>query len=438
MNISDTLRNAGLVGAGGAGFPTYVKTKAEIDYLIGNGAECEPLLHKDARLMEAEAPRVVRGMQLMAEATKAKNCVIGIKSKNQGAVDAIRAAAEGTNVTIHELQDYYPAGDEYELVHEIAKRLIPPKGIPLDVGCVTNNVETFFNVARAVDDGVPVTHKWLTITGAVREPITAVVPIGTTFRECIELAGGSTLDEFQMSLNGIMMGQWETDTEKRVTRTTGGIIVLPVDHHLMVRRSREPAKMHQIGKSACDQCTFCTELCPRYLLGYDVQPHKVMRSLEFTLAGEAMWNKWADLCCSCGLCTLYACPEDLYPKEACDRAKDDLREREDGWSGPMEVEAHPMKEYRKVPVKSLMKKLNLLKYEHHAPLTEKALEPDMVRIPLKMHIGAPAQPVVAVGDRVQCGQPIAETPADALGVTIHASIDGVVSAVNGEIEIHRS
>jgi Na+-translocating ferredoxin:NAD+ oxidoreductase RnfC subunit len=203
----------------------------------------------------------------------------------------------------------------------------------------------------------------------------------------------------------------------------------------MIRRSRETSSMHRIGKSACDQCTFCTELCPRYLLGYDVQPHKVMRSLGFTLMGEGMWNKYADLCCSCGLCTLYACPEDLYPKEACDRAKDDLRETGQKWEGPMEVKAHAMKDSRKVPVKSLMKRLKILKYEHHAPLTEKTVIPEIVRIPLKMHVGAPAGAIVGVGDQVQEGQIIARPAEDALGVAIHASIGGQVTAVNGYIEI---
>ncbi len=437
MNLHEILRDAGVVGAGGAGFPTYVKSRSEVEFLLGNGAECEPLLHKDARLMERYAGKVVRGMLIMAEAIKARTLVIGIKSKNTGAIAAIRKAAEGTPVTVHELQDYYPAGDEYELVHEITGRLIPPKGIPLEVGCVTNNVETFYNIARAVDDRAPVTHKFLTITGAVANPVSALVPVGVTYRECIELAGGATLGEFQMSVDGIMMGKWETDTGKRVTKTTGGIIVLPPDHHLMIRRGRETSKMHRIGKSACDQCTFCTELCPRYLLGYDVQPHKVMRSLGFTLAGEGMWNKFADLCCSCGLCTLYSCPEDLYPKEACDRAKDDLRATGQKWEGSRDVSAHAMKESRKVPVKSLMKRLKILKYDHHAPLTDIEMNPTEVRIPLKMHVGAPAVASVRVGDSVTAGQVIASPPEDALGVAIHASISGTVAEVNGEIVIRR-
>lgn len=438
MNLIETLKHAGVVGAGGAGFPTYVKAGSAVEYVIANGAECEPLLHKDARLMEAHADRVVRGMLIMGEATGAGKLVVGIKSKNRGAVEAMRRACEGTPVTVHELEDYYPAGDEYELTHEVTGRLIPPKGIPLDVGVVTQNVETLYNIAAAIDHGTPVTHKWLTVTGAVATPLTAVVPIGTTYRDCIAMAGGATIDEFQLSCDGIMMGHWETDLDKVITKTSGGIIVLPVDHHLMRRRSRPTPKMHRIGKSACDQCTFCTELCPRYLLGYDVQPHKVMRSLGFTMMGEGMWNKYADLCCACGLCTLFACPEDLYPKEACDRAKDDLRATGQKWEGSVEVKKHAMKDARKVPVKTLMKRLKLTKYEHHAPLTDRTVAPVEVSIPLKMHVGAPATPIVRIGDRVQAGQRIADPPATGLGVAIHSSVDGVVLAVGDAVTIART
>jgi len=173
------------------------------------------------------------------------------------------------------------------------------------------------------------------------------------------------------------------------------------------------------------------------MLGYDVQPHKVMRSLGFTMMGEGMWSKYADLCCACGLCTLYACPEDLYPKEACDRAKRDLRATRQMWEGPMEIKARPMKDARKIPVKSLMKRLKLLKYDHHAPFVEKELSPMEVTIPLKMHVGDAAQPVVAVGDRVSVGQTLAVPVEGMLSVAIHASIAGVVLGINGAVTIQR-
>ena len=102
----------------------------------------------------------------------------------------------------------------------------------------------------------------------------------------------------------------------------------------------------QIGKSACDQCRYCTEFCPRFLLGYAVEPHQVMRSLGLHATGAAHWNEWATLCCSCGLCTLYACPEELFPKEACDDAKAELRKAGPRWTGPRRdaLRPHPLRD----------------------------------------------------------------------------------------------
>jgi Na+-translocating ferredoxin:NAD+ oxidoreductase RnfC subunit len=154
-----------------------------------------------------------------------------------------------------------------------------------------------------------------------------------------------------------MMGRLTFDLEEPVTKTTAGLIVLPRDHYLVQRKERPEPAMHRIGKSACDQCSYCTEFCPRYLLGYDVQPHKVMRSLGFTLAGADLWNQAAELCCACGLCTLYACPEDLYPKEACDRAKRDMRAAGIRFVQQKPVEVHPMKEHRRVPLAQLRRRL---------------------------------------------------------------------------------
>ena len=167
--------------------------------------------------------------------------------------------------------------------------------------------------------------------------------MGTPFRDLLAMAGGATVADFGVFVSGIMMGTLTFDLDDVVTKTTGGLIVLPRDHYLMTRRTRSQQEMNHIGKSACDQCSYCTEFCPRYLLGYEVMPHKVMRSLGFTLTGGDIWNQWAELCCACGLCTLYACPEDLYPKEACDqgqarppRGGPEVRAAEAGGSAPDE------------------------------------------------------------------------------------------------------
>ncbi len=279
--LSEKLKEQGVVGAGGAGFPTYVKANSKVEFMLANGAECEPLVHKDVELMKNFPAQIVSGMNLMMKATGAQRGKFGIKSKNTAAIAAIEAHLKARPIDMVFLGDFYPSGDEYELVYTATGRLIPPAGIPLQVGCVVNNVETLYNVHGA-SKGVPVTEKFVSIAGAVREPQSFWAPIGTSFRDLIELAGGATVPEFAMFVSGIMMGSLSFDLDAVVTKTTAGLIVLPRDHYLITRKGRPEPEMSRIGKSACDQCSYCTEFCPRYLLGYEVMPHKVMRSLGFT------------------------------------------------------------------------------------------------------------------------------------------------------------
>ncbi len=431
MNLVEKVKLAGVVGAGGGGFPTHVKLAASADTVIANGAECEPLLHKDAAVMEREAVRVVHGMQLAMEALKAVTGIIGIKAKNHHAVEAIQAACAGTPVRVKLLGDYYPAGDEYDLVYEATGRLIPPGGIPLNVGIVVCNVETFVNIAAAAE-GRPVTHKTLTIAGAVREPVTLTVPIGTLLRDCIAAAGGATVPDPVLCIGGMMMGETTDDFDRPVTKTTGGAILLPREHHAIERKLKPVAVQNAIGKSACDQCRYCTEYCPRFLLGYAVEPHQVMRSLAFTATGAEHWNDWAALCCSCGLCTLYACPEELFPKEACDQSKAEMRRANVKWSGPATVKPHPMRDGRRVPIKTLMKKLHIAHYEHPAPWQPRQVLPRRLVVPLKQSAGSANRVIVQRGDRVAAGQPLGVVPDKALGAVIHAPLAALVVEITDQ------
>jgi len=435
--LSELLKEMGVVGAGGAGFPTYVKAASQVEYLLANGAECEPLLHKDFELMCRYPAEICEGMSLMMEATGATKGKFGLKEKNQAAIRAIEPEARSRGIEMVLLGDFYPSGDEYELVYSATGRLIPPAGIPLQVGCVVNNVETFYNVRQA-KAGIPVTRKFLTITGAVRHPQSLWVPVGTTFRELIEHAGGATVPGFGLFVNGIMMGALSFDLDDAVTKTTGGLIVLPRSHYLITRKDRPLEAMNRIGKSACDQCTFCTEFCPRFLLGYEVQPHKVMRSLGFTLTGSNNWNQWGELCCACGICTLYACPEELYPKEACDQAKTSLRAAEIRFVQKNPPRVHPMKEFRRIPLSMLRQRLQVEDYECETPFGAIEPAPSRVHIKLKQHAGHPASPIVREGAKVRAGQAIARAGEKDLGATVHSSIDGKVKQITKEaIEIWR-
>jgi len=435
--LSAQLREMGVVGAGGAGFPASVKAASRVEFVIANGAECEPLVHKDFELMHRAPAEILSGLRLMMEATGAKRGKFGIKEKNAPAIDAVRAHLGSLPVDLVLLGDFYPSGDEYELVYSATGRLIPPAGIPLAVGCVVNNVETLYNVHFA-SQGIPVTRKFLSVVGAVRKPTSLWAPIGASFGELITIAGGATVPEYGIFVSGLMMGSLASGPDEVVTKTTGAVIVLPRDHYLFTRRERSEASMHHIGKSACDQCSYCTEFCPRYLLGYEVMPHKVMRSLGFTTSGGDYWNQWGQLCCACGLCTLYACPEDLYPKEACDKSKRDLRTAGVRFEQKAPPVVHPMKEYRRVQLSMLRRRLKVEEYEAEAPFADFSFQPASVRILLQQHAGQPAAAAVAPGDRVEAGSVVGRVPEPALGASVHASIGGTVRAVTAEfVEIAR-
>jgi Na+-translocating ferredoxin:NAD+ oxidoreductase RnfC subunit len=435
--LSGKLRECGVVGAGGAGFPTYVKAQSQVEYLIANGAECEPLIHKDAELMKHFPGEILAGMTSMMEATGARTGKFGVKTKNAESIEALKRSLKDNRIEFVMLGDFYPSGDEYELVYTATGRLIPPAGIPLNVGCVVNNVETLYNVHLA-EQGRPVTDKFLSVCGAVKEPKSFWAPVGTPFRDLLAMAGGATVGDFGIFVSGLMMGTLTFDLDDVVTKTTGGLILLPRDHYLMTRKTRSQEEMNRIGKSACDQCSYCTEFCPRYLLGYEVMPHKVMRSLGFTMTGGDIWNQWSELCCACGICTLYACPEDLYPKEACDDGKKDRRAAGLKFVQQKPVEVHPMKEYRRVPLSQLRKRLQVEDYEGETPFQNVECRPAVVRIKLKQHAGQPAAAAVQEGKKIKKGHVVGRVEDSKLGANVHSSIDGKVRAVTPDyVEIER-
>jgi len=429
----DSIRNAGVVGAGGAGFPTWRKLETQVDQIIVNGAECEPLLAKDRELMLQSSEALFRGLVIMRELTGASRVTIAVKKKNSDVLDVLGPLLRAHSFDTHRMDDVYPAGDEYVLVHEVTGKRIPPKGIPPMVGCLVDNVETIVNVAHAVD-GQPVTQKWVTVCGAVVRPVTTTVPVGTSLQDCIALAGGSETDDPVVLTGGLMMGGMETDFERPVTKTIGGVIVLPRDHYLVRRKSRSQAAYTRIGHGQCDQCSLCTELCPRYLLGYPIEPHRVMRTLLMTGSAKVRGSLWAEHCCECNVCSLVACPEGLDPKNICVDDKAVLREQkltrtEDELRRLFQA-PHPVRKGREVPIRTLYQRLGLTAYDRKAPYLAESASPRMVTLPLDSHIGMPARSVVQVKDQVRKGQVLAKVPEDQLGCPVHASIDGWVTAVH--------
>jgi Na+-translocating ferredoxin:NAD+ oxidoreductase RnfC subunit len=424
------IEDHGVVGAGGGGFPTAAKLAARVPTVVVNGAECEPLLHKDKELMHHLAGPMLRGLEAVMAIVGADQGIVGVKDKYTAVQEAL-APQLPANVRILPLRDAYPAGDEFLLVYDAVGRVIPPGGLPKDVGCAVVNVETLVNVGL----DAPVTRKYLTVAGAVRSPVTLRVPIGTRIGDLIDAAGGATAGEVGVLLGGAMMGRVAADLDEPVTKTLGGVIVLPVSHFLVQWHRQDRRRVERIGRSACDQCRFCTDLCPRFLLGHPIEPHAAMRSLGFTDPQSPMIAGTL-YCCECNLCSLYSCPENLDPKSVCANAKPLARERGLRWTGdPARVEPHPLADSRRAPMKRLISKLGLDGYDNVGPLEDRPLATSRVVLPLKQHAGAPAVPVVKAGARVAEGDLVAAPAPNALGARLHASIAGTVRSVDGAIVI---
>jgi Na+-translocating ferredoxin:NAD+ oxidoreductase RnfC subunit len=254
--------------------------------------------------------------------------------------------------------------------------------------------------------------------------------------ECIALAGGPTVAEFSVLAGGPMMGTL-VDPGYPVQKTTSGVVVLPSDHPVILKKKLEIRDIVRRAKAACIQCFFCTEMCPRYLLGHRLEPHKIMRSASYGRADTDILTQ-AILCCECGICELYACPMFLSPREMNAILRSKFGEEGVRWPEPeKDLQAYPTREGRKIPIGRLMRRLGIKEYDRPAPFVEMEHEPDRVKIPLSQHTGVPASLVVKVGDTVKVGQVVGEIPGKSLGARVHASIQGRVTEINESIVIEK-
>ena len=359
--------------------------------------------------------------------------IIGIKAEYGEAIAAL-APHLSPQLHLHLLGSHYPAGDEFILVYEATGRSIPPGGLPKDVGCVVNNVETLINIAMQR----PVTHKYLTVGGAVVRPQTICAPLGASLTDCVAACGGASAPRWLALEGGVMMGRLCDDQYSPVSKTTGGFILLPQDHPLLGRYLSKWSAISRRARAACDQCNFCTELCPRRLLGHPIQPHLAMRALGFnpTPNGAAAPDTaGAAYCCECNLCSLVVCPEDLDPKSVMVQAKQQTTSAQS--TGSRVFEPHPLYAARRQPLSRIKARLGLTEFSDFGPLVPRPLEVERVCISLHQGLCAPGEPVVSVGENVAEGQLIAHPPTDQLGSPLHASLSGVIRQVNESVVIER-
>ena len=427
--LKNIARDNGVVGAGGAGFPAYAKMTDKADTVILNCVECEPLLKLHRQLLATHTEEILQMLDEVRETLGAKEAVVGIKSEYVTTIKAVEEVlSDYPKVRLCPLKAAYPMGDEMVLIYEATGRVIKPGGLPIDEKVVVYNVETMYNLYRAVHMNIPVTNKLVSIVGEIDNPLTVRVPLGTTVKEAISLAGKITVDHPAYVMGGPMMG-WLGTENTVVTKTTNAIIILPEDHHVVVRMNKNLEIERKRASSSCCQCRTCTDMCSRHALGHPIEPHKVMRAVaNHDISDLSVFTNSA-YCSGCGICEKYACPQSLSPKSIIQEFKAGLRT---GGIKIEKVDPAPVmedRELRKLPVHRLMARLDLTKYNVAAPFVDTTPSTKYVKIQMSQHIGAPAMPIVKAGDSVSKGQKIAE-PREGLSVAIHCSIDGKVEKVS--------
>ena len=293
-DLKKRIGAAGIVGLGGAAFPTFVKLSPpddqKIDNLILNGAECEPYLTADLWLMLEYAEGILEGAAILAQVLKIKNITIGIENNKPDAIKKLSSLADKYGVKIQGLRVRYPQGAEKQLIYAITGRKVPAGGLPMNVGCVVQNVGTAFAIKEAVVDGKPLFERITTITGTpVKHPGNWRLRIGTPLIKALELAGGVTTQPGKLIMGGPMMGFAQKTLDAPIMKNTSGILLLATD------------EVTQYSSDPCIRCGRCVDACPMNLL-----PSTISSAAEneaFDLAED--YNVMD--CIECGCCS-YVCP----------------------------------------------------------------------------------------------------------------------------------
>lgn len=439
MNINELkliMKENGVVGAGGAGFPSYAKLDKRADTIILNCAECEPLLKLHRQVLEKYAYEIITTLDQIAEVVEATEVIIAIKPSYKAAVAQVEGVIKTikTNHTIRIglLPEVYPAGDEVVTIYETTGRVVPPGNIPISIGITVFNVETILNVYKAINGGEPVIYKYITIAGEVKTPITLKVPLGITVDECIEAAGGLTIED-PIYINGGPMTGNIVEGYDTITKTSNAILVMPSNQYVVRKRQSKISIDMKRAMAACCQCQMCTDLCPRNLLGHPIRPHAFMRAATSGSIKEVNTFMETFYCSQCGLCEMYSCFQGLSPKKLIEKCKDSLRKN--GVMPSKEVRQNEVStkiNYRGVSKERLTARLGLEKYDLNAPLVDRLVEANLVKIAMRQHIGTPATPCVKKGDNVKSGNVIGMVSDKSLGASIHASISGIVLDVNDD------
>ncbi len=424
------LQNAGIAGAGGAGFPAYAKLSDKADTIILNCAECEPLLKLHRQILAEYAFEILTALSDIASATGAKQIIIAVKKHYKKAINAVNSVLDKfDNVSFAYLPEVYPAGDEVITIYEATGRVVPPGKLPITVGVTVFNVETALNIYNAIYLNKSVTHKFVTVSGAVKNAKTVYAPLGISFKELIKLAGGTDLEDYSVISGGPMMGKLVNPNDT-VTKTTNAVLVFPDNHPVIANKKTKVSISLKRAMGTCCQCRACTTTCSRNLLGHPIEPHTFMRSATSGDTKDLAPFINTMFCSGCGLCEIYSCPQGLSPRTLITTYKEGLKKNGVKIPDVALAEVDENRKLKLVPIKRLTARLGLTKYDSSAPIELDEVKGKRLKISLVQNIGVPDVPVVNAGDIIKKGELLASHDKKALGVPLHSPANGKIIDAN--------
>lgn len=436
QELKNLMRDFGIVGAGGAGFPSYAKLAEGADLLLINGAECEPLLATDYILLRDQLDLVLQGVLEVIAKTSITKAYIAVKAHNAERLGWTDGERLGEGVYARALPDVYPLGDEISLIYEATGRLINPGKLPITKGIIVYNVETMYNLGRGLRYNEPVTEKWLTVGGAIKSPTVIKVPMGTKISDIFARLNIEVKEGYTVIDGGPSMGKIINPRTYTVNKTTKGILILPDSSQAILSKKTNEALATKRAETACCQCTRCTDMCPRNLLGYPLEPHKMVRTAIGVAEAIPEMVISATLCCGCGVCESLACNQGISPRAVIDNYKKLLSQNRLRFDKDGEYSVAPEREYRMLPYKKWQSALGVASFDVDTDFGGEINDFSRVELTLSRHIGKPSVPVVKDGDIVNTGDLIALAQ-EGLSVPQHASISGRVTLGNDKIIIDK-
>ena len=436
MNLKEIMREAGIVGAGGAGFPSYAKLADGADTLVINGAECEPLLYTDFIILQKEMPMVLLGIQSVLDYAKIPQALLCIKEHTAKRLRIKDGAKLADRIILKTLPDVYPMGDEISLIYEATGRVVRPGNLPITAGVIVFNVETMLDVGNAVKRSAPVTKKWVTLAGDIPEALVVKVPIGIPVAELFERNSITVPEGYVVLDGGPSMGKVIDPESAVITKTTKGLLILPETCEAVMTKLIDGDKSIARAETACCQCTRCTDLCPRALLGYPLEPHKMVRTAKSAVSIMPEMVLSATLCCGCGVCETLACSQGISPRAVINEYKGLLAKNKLRFMGKADVAPLPEREYRMIPTERWASVLGVAKYDKVGKYIGEQTDFTRVEILFRQHIGAPSVPCVEDGATVSAGDKIAEA-AEGLSLPQYASVSGRVNVYPDRIIIEK-